>query len=275
MNLYQFIFERPRRLRGGRWLLPLAVLASGCNFPGQPNPADRPLPANEVVDFQALYSQNCAGCHGADGKLGPAPPLSDPLFLAIVPDPEVYRVISAGRHGTPMPAFSVENGGTLTVAQVKALAEGLKTRWQPAPTLDEKVPPYTIAQGVDGKTSAGDKERGADVFDRACASCHGMEGEGGKQGAIHDRAFLALASDQVLRRYAITGRPDLGMPAYDGKRGRSSDFKPLSAQEITDLVALLAEWRKESPAHGEESRVGAADLGLASLRRRRPVGTQR
>ena len=27
-------------------------------------------------------SQNCAGCHGADGKLGPAPPIGDPVYLA-------------------------------------------------------------------------------------------------------------------------------------------------------------------------------------------------
>jgi hypothetical protein len=87
------------------------------------------------------------------------------------------------------------------------------------------------------------------VFAHACAGCHGSRGQGGKYGdrrvgAINNQAFLALISDQELRRYAITGRPDLGMPAYDGKAGRSRQFRPLTSAEIDDLVALLAYWRQ-------------------------------
>src|SRR5579859_814020 len=83
--------------------LSLLVLA-GCDLPGRPDPADKPVPADQVVDFGVLYRENCAGCHGADGKLGPAPPLNDSLFRAIVPEIELERVVSAGRPGTPMPA---------------------------------------------------------------------------------------------------------------------------------------------------------------------------
>ena len=87
-----------RHSHKGRWrLLPLlAVLAAGCDLPGQPKPADRPVPADQVMDFDALYAQNCAGCHGADGKLGPAPPLNDPLFRAIVPEEELVDVVTEG-----------------------------------------------------------------------------------------------------------------------------------------------------------------------------------
>src|SRR5262245_25560728 len=137
------------------------------------------------MNFGALYATRCAGCHGADGKLGPAPPLNDPLFLSIVPDAEVLRVISEGRavsatQKTPMPAFRLGKGtplteaqaktwaelkeaahvvpkqqSPLTEAQVKVLAEGLKKHWgTPAPPLGS-VPPYlasTLAGG--GKDSA-------------------------------------------------------------------------------------------------------------------------
>ena len=51
-----------------------------------PTAEDRPVRSDQVIDFATLYGRNCAGCHGADGKFGPAPPLNDPLFLAIVPD---------------------------------------------------------------------------------------------------------------------------------------------------------------------------------------------
>ena len=40
------------------------------------------LPPSEVVDFNLLYGQNCAGCHGADGKGGAAIALANPVFLA-------------------------------------------------------------------------------------------------------------------------------------------------------------------------------------------------
>jgi hypothetical protein len=63
-------------------------------------------------------------------------------------------------------------------------------------------------------------------------------------GAINNQAFLALISDQALRRYAITGRPDLGMPAFDGDSGRPAGFRPLSSPEIDNLVELLAYWRR-------------------------------
>jgi mono/diheme cytochrome c family protein len=260
----------------------LAALAVGCDLPGQPNPIDRPVPVDQVKNFDVLYATRCAGCHGPDGKLGPAPPLNNPLFLAIVPDEELMRVITEGRAVTPtqkspMPAFRFGKGTPLTEAQIKAwaelkeethaapkqqaplsaaqvkvLAEGIKQRWGAAAPPGDLVPPYR-APRTEGRE---DKAEGARVFARACAGCHGSQGQGGKHGerqvgAINDPAFLALISDQALRRYAITGRPDLGMPAFDGNDGRPSDFRPLSSSEIQNLVALLAYWRLGGPANGK------------------------
>jgi mono/diheme cytochrome c family protein len=224
------------------------LTGSGCDFPGRPNEADRPIPANQVVDFATLYGQHCAGCHGAGGKLGPAPPLNDETFLAIVPDSVLLGVISEGRPGTPMPAFARESGGTLTDAQVKVLAEGLKPRWGKSHVGRGSLPPYSVAKA---KASDSRNERGEQVFRRACAGCHGSEGQGGKKaGAINNPAFLALISDQALRRYAITGRPDLGMPDHAGKAGRADDFQPLTSAEIGDLVGLLARWRQTGSGSG-------------------------
>jgi cytochrome c oxidase cbb3-type subunit 3/ubiquinol-cytochrome c reductase cytochrome c subunit len=231
----------------------LVVLAGGCDLPGKPREADRPVPADQVEDFDVLYSTRCAGCHGAEGKFGPAPPVNDPRFLAIIPDAEVLRVIAEGRAVTAdqrslMPAFARARGGPLTAAQVKALAEGIKKRWGPAPSRDAS-PTYLSPDGSAG----GNKEKGAGEFARSCAGCHGTEGkgverDGGLRHKIHDPVFLALISDQALRRTIITGRPDLGMPAYDGTAGRSDGFRPLTSEQIDDLVALLASWRQGAPA---------------------------
>jgi mono/diheme cytochrome c family protein len=240
------------------------------------------VPADQVADFGTLYRTHCAGCHGADGKFGPAPPLNDALFLAIVPDEELLRVIREGRavtavQKTPMPAFSVGEGGrltpeqaeawarlkeeahaaptqrgALTPAQIQVLAAGIKKHWGPPASPAGSVPPYLAPPD----TSLGKKDEGARVFARACAGCHGPVGEGVERDGrvrrkINDPAFLALISDQELRRYAITGRPDLGMPPYDGKAGRPADFEPLTSEEIDGLVALLAYWRLGGPANGK------------------------
>ena len=66
-------------------ILAIALLAtttlSGCDsLPGRPNPADVPLRPSAIADFSQLYSENCAGCHGADGKgNGPFPRLAGQL----------------------------------------------------------------------------------------------------------------------------------------------------------------------------------------------------
>jgi mono/diheme cytochrome c family protein len=241
-------------LRAGLRLWPLlAALAIGCDMPGKPNRADRPVPSDKVTDFGTLYRTHCAGCHGADGRLGPGPPLNDPLFLAIVSEKELSHVITEGRAVTPgqrspMPAFARDRGGPLTAAQIGALAEGIRKRWGPATS-----PPPDFTEAGD---CCGDERRGARVFARACAGCHGNDGEGVKREGkllrkINDPAFLALISDQAVRRYAITGRPDFGMPAYDGKAGRPPDFHPLTATDIDDLAALLACWRQGRSAKEE------------------------
>jgi mono/diheme cytochrome c family protein len=223
----------------------LAVLLAGCNWPGQPKPEDRPVREDQVTDFGKLFAKHCAGCHGREGKFGPAPPLNDRLFLAIIPDDELLRVVREGRPGTPMPAFAREKGGPLTAKQVEAVAQGLKPLWG-GPPPKEKPPPYLAPKG------AGDKERGAKLFALACAACHGDKGQGTKEaGAVNERAFLALVSDQALRRVVITGRRDLGMPDYTDTDYRSPEYEPLTSEQIHHLVALLAYWRVGGSQNGK------------------------
>jgi cytochrome c oxidase cbb3-type subunit 3 len=255
--------------------LMLALAPAGCSWPGQPDPKDAPVPADRELRFGVLYGQNCAGCHGADGKLGPAPPLNDDLFRALIPEKELRDVISDGRsvvpgQPTPMPAFAKPRG-KLTVPQIQVLVyeikgipyravedetaapdqlkvvpdtRGTAPRWgvpRPAP---QGAPPYLGPKDKTARTSAEYEEIRKTVFGRACAGCHGDHGQGGMDaGRIHSPTFLGLISDQALRRYVITGRPDFGMPSYAGKEDRPEDFKPLTPAQVDDLAALLASWR--------------------------------
>jgi mono/diheme cytochrome c family protein len=243
--------NRAQNLRNSRFAIRCCALVTlvastivGCDFPGRPNPADRPVTPDRIVTFEPLYQVNCSGCHGASGNLGPAPPLNDATFLAIIPDAELLHVINDGRAGTPMPAFAQKSGGSLTDAQVKALVAGIKASWKLATAPDEAPPAYQLTKPDNPQSASGSRERGAEIYGRACANCHGASGEGGDNGgAINDPAFLALISDQALRRIVITGRSDLGMPTYADADGRSADFQPLTSAEIDDLVGLLADWR--------------------------------
>jgi mono/diheme cytochrome c family protein len=223
----------------------LVMSITGC---GKPDPNKRFVYPEEVKDFTALFELNCQGCHGPDGRRGPAPPLNDALFLAIVPDAELQRVIAEGRKGTLMPAFAQEKGGTLTAEQVDILVKDIRAHWgKQSPASGTKPPPYLLADAVkNGLSKKGDAGDGAMVFDMACAYCHGEKGKGGKEtvGAVNDPSFLALMSDQVLRRIVITGRSDFGMPDYVSEGGRDPKFKPLTAQDVADVTALMISWKQ-------------------------------
>ena len=273
-----------QRKRGGQLpaflarclVISLTVFAVGCDFPGRPNPAGRPIPADQVLSFSVLYGQNCAGCHGADGKLGAAPPLNDGLFRAIIPEAEVENVVTNGRHKTLMPAFAKENGGALTATQIQVLVHeikgvpykvvakeesnvasaevvaapgGISPAWGAIAEPPAGAAAYRPAASAAGDIDSGSPTQGAIVFEKACAVCHGSSGEGiaersNTRRTINDSVVLNLMSDQLLRRYVITGRRDLGMPSFSQPRPGNEHFQPLNHQEITDLVALLASWRQ-------------------------------
>jgi cytochrome c oxidase cbb3-type subunit III len=92
--------------------------------------------------------------------------------------------------------------------------------------------------------SAGNVRQGEVVYGTYCASCHGTQGQGGPKGsAVTNNSFLALVSDQGLRTMVITGRPELGAPDWRG----NVPGKPMSDQEITDVVAWMASHRVQIP----------------------------
>jgi cytochrome c oxidase cbb3-type subunit 3/ubiquinol-cytochrome c reductase cytochrome c subunit len=113
---------------------------------GQPNEAHRWRAPAEITDFDQLFAQNCAGCHGKDGKLGAALSLNDPLYQSFVSDDVLGQVISKGR-GISMPAFSQQSGGPLTDQQITLLTSGMRTRWsKPDDFKGVELPRYSINQ---------------------------------------------------------------------------------------------------------------------------------
>jgi mono/diheme cytochrome c family protein len=222
------------RLLAGMFVISLLM---GCNtrLPGQPTEAERWRPASDVSDFNELYIANCAGCHGSEGKLGAARPLNDPLYLSFVPEDALKEVISQGRQGTNMPAFSQQAGGLLTDHQIELLISGMRAAWsKPGGFKGQEIPSYSAT------ATSGNAQSGASAYQTYCSSCHGPKGAGGSAGSIVDPNFLNLVSDQGLRTTVVVGRSDLGKPDW-----RSNlPGHPMSPQEIDAVVAWLAAQRQ-------------------------------
>jgi mono/diheme cytochrome c family protein len=213
------------------------VLAGCDSFPGRPTRADFPMRPSNVTDFATLYGENCAGCHGADGKSGAAIAMNNPIYLAIVDDASMRHVIAGGVPRTAMPPFAQSAGGSLTDRQIDILIAGIRKHWAGAPGADEGAPPYS-------SSTAGDSNRGAQVYAAACQSCHGPGGKGASAaGSIVDPSYLALVSDQYLRTIVIAGRPDLGHP--DWKNDVAG--QPLTPQQVSDVIAWLVSKRPARP----------------------------
>jgi cytochrome c oxidase cbb3-type subunit 3 len=217
-------------------LAPLAL--ASCGLPGKPKPGSEVPRPDEVMSFDKLYGNNCAGCHGAEGQGGAATDLANHEYESWIDDASMRDVIANGEKGTLMPAFASESGGTLTDQQVDALIMEIRERWKKGdPFGGLTPPPYKAAH-------AGDPAKGKAVYAAACARCHGESAQNpGKEGSILDGSFLALINEQTVRTTIVAGRPDIGEPDWRGHvQGR-----PMTDAEVTDVSAWLMAQRPVNP----------------------------
>ena len=135
------------------------VMVSACSAPtGEPPTNSEAVAPNQVLDFGILYAQNCAGCHGAQGRGGAAIALANPVYLAIIDETTVRNIVANGVRGTSMPAFGQSAGGMLTQQQIEAIAGGIFSRWGRKEVLDGANPPSYAAK------ASGDVDHGQVVF---------------------------------------------------------------------------------------------------------------
>lgn len=237
----------------------LVLATAGCmEAPGKPKLSAQAQRPEEVVDFPTLYKNNCAGCHGEQGRSGAAVSLSNGVYVAYAGEATMRRITAEGVHGTMMPAFASANGGTLTDKQVAVLAHGMVERWGKGTEVATQAYPLYASSTV-GNPVAGEK-----FFGTFCARCHGSDGAGltsrgeGQSssgstqhlpratGSIVDPSYLALLSDQSLRSTIIAGVPEEQMPDWRSDASGPGS-RAMTDQEITDTVAWLASHRIATP----------------------------
>lgn len=192
------------------------------------------LESNELALGAWLYTQNCHRCHLSydQGRQGKG-----------LTERRINNVITHGKSGSSMTAFSMREGGNLTATEIRsivayvmawemlgaapALPDGLFTPPTPEPADLEMI------RGLSVPLVAGDPAVGAQLYDQRCARCHGLRGEGAL-GPQLAKTWPSLRPDLTIRSTIANGIPNTLMPAWSQAKGGE-----LSKQEIDDLVAFL------------------------------------
>jgi cytochrome c oxidase cbb3-type subunit 3/ubiquinol-cytochrome c reductase cytochrome c subunit len=240
------------------WLLAgAATLAiAGCMAaPGKPGPGPEVPRPEDVSSFATLYGQNCAACHGENGKNGAAIWLANPAYLAIAGVTNIQRVTADGVPGTAMPPFGKAKGGMLTDQQISVLVQGMEQNWTTSVVVQlvggtgTPTPHYAA-------TTLGDPTRGQKAFGTYCAQCHGANATGAHldnnitTGSLVDPSYLALISDQGLRSIILAGQTEQG--PHDWRS--YTPGHPMTDQEIADTVAWLTSHRIATPGQPYQQR---------------------
>ena len=180
-----------------------------------------------------LYLENCAVCHGLDGKGRQGAMLAKP-FASVQPEAFVRQVLLTGVIGATMPAWSQEGGGPLTDKEIEDLIAfvvslgGEQAPSLPTPTL-VVITPVPTRRG-----EAGDPNRGVLVYVENCFVCHGEDGRG-RIGARLAKAFPAISPSAFIKEVTIRGIDGSVMPAWLNTMGG-----PLTLREVNDVAAYVA-----------------------------------
>ena len=120
-----------------------------------------------------LYQQNCAGCHGKDGRGAQAPNLlRSELMLHDEKGEKLAPVLKEGRTGMPpFPALSADD--VYNISQYIHLQVEL--------TANRGT--YGQTYGSLRSAVTGDAKKGEEYFKSNCASCHSVTGDLAKIGA--------------------------------------------------------------------------------------------
>jgi mono/diheme cytochrome c family protein len=173
--------------------------------------------------------QACINCHGAEGAGGRVPngyvdPVTGQRVQYVAPplnnvftrwDDEVVQfTIERGRPGTPMPAWGVAYGGSMTDQMVNDVMTWLRS----LPGNQEA--PGSLPEGCDDPDPTGGENTlscGKAIFEARCAVCHGPEGQGKDEDIYYQG--MALWEGKVKHL-------DLGQHKFTVINGRRFAFMP-------------------------------------------------
>jgi mono/diheme cytochrome c family protein len=177
-----------------------------------------------------LFLEYCSMCHGEDGRGRIGANLQN--FPGIEPGLAMRSVIAEGVPGSVMPAWSEQNGGPLTEAQIDDITTyllgvlGGTEPVVPAPTI--RPPVIEPLPEVEG-----DPSQGAVVFERNCTACHGEQAEGGFGWPLA-KPWPGNQPEVYIKSVVSGGIENSLMPAWSQDAGG-----PLTNEQIDDVAAFV------------------------------------
>ena len=228
-------------------LLTLTLVASlGMAFASEDARMEKATAAQQkasILRGRQLYVDNCTSCHGTRGEGNVGPALNNATLLKKASDEVLFAAIVAGRPSTVMPAWGQDNGGPFTNEEIHDIVAFVRA-WEP------NAPEVLAAVFVPNPA------RGAAIYASSCFVCHGEEGKGNIAPAINNPERLEKLEDDWYRQTIINGRPAKGMPTWG---------TVLSPNQVEDVVAMIAAWRKGERVAPETTVAELLNSGLFSL----------
>jgi mono/diheme cytochrome c family protein len=133
-----------------------------------------------------------------------------------------------------MPAWSQENGGPLSEAEVDAITEYILSWRADGPEFIFPTPTPITHEPIEAPPGViGDPNRGVLLFDQNCVVCHGQDGQG-RIGATIAKNWPSVRPDLRVKSTIERGVTGTAMPGWSQEFGG-----PLSDEDIDDLVAYL------------------------------------
>ena len=189
---------------------------------------------------KAIYEQNCAVCHGADGQadtpvsrlLTPRPRnFTDRIDMGRLSVDRIYRAIKEGRPGTAMAAWS-QVLTELEIGDVIDYVQSFASSGRAAPLSAQKL----------------SFEVGRRIYANNCASCHGDSGKADTETArvlkprphdFTDPVSMARLDDGRIYLAILRGKPGTAMGGWGGL---------LAPAEIIDLMRYIQTLADPRPA---------------------------
>ena len=170
-------------------------------------------------EAEKLYLKHCASCHGKSAEGAKATALRKEGLLITAELDFFIKSIKYGRPLSGCPTFADK----LSISQIEMLAKYIKG-WQKGELI--KAPTYNVMVKNDS--------RGKELF-AICGACHGLKIEGAMGPPLLDPGFLMSASDTMIRRTIMYGRPGTPMKGFLKGQGGFS----LSSEAIDSIISYM------------------------------------
>jgi cytochrome c oxidase cbb3-type subunit 3 len=175
--------------------------------------------ADHIEQGRQVFTQNCAACHGPEGKGLVGPNLTDDVWIHGGKPEEIVHTITNGVKTKGMPTWGPVLGNE-KVANAASFVFSLSH--DPSGNLlasahqvvkKEEAP----ARLIDLKSLIGDKTHiaaGKQVFAQNCVSCHGPEAKGLVGPNLTDNTWIHGGKPEQIQNTITNGVSAKGMPTW-------------------------------------------------------------